>query len=127
MSTITILTPAKQQAFDSPPLFTNGKRVEFFMNNQEFSQAMKEDQEITIGCGQLMQNTIVLWNYLILSQQLLRCKTTAEKNNVLAIIQNGSILTWGHINMQGEYDFLTYLASNDPYFKLEAISTLKIS
>ena len=99
----------------------------FFANNQEFSQAMKEDQEIAIGCRRLMQNAIVLWNYLMLSQQLLQCKTIAEKNNVLAIIKNGSILTWGHINMQGEYDFLTYLASNEPYFDLTAIHQLAIA
>ena len=99
----------------------------FFANNQEFSQSMKEDQEIAIGCRRLMQNAIVLWNYLILSQQLLDCKNAIEKNSLLAIIKNGSILTWGHINMQGEYDFLIYLASNDPYFNLGAISMLKIS
>lgn len=98
----------------------------FFANNQEFSQAMKEDQEIAIGCRRLMQNAIVLWNYLILSQQLLDCKNPIEKNSLLALIKNGSILTWGHINMQGEYDFLMYFSKNDPYFNVEIIKELQV-
>tara|TARA_R110002124_G_scaffold281572_2_gene456026 strand:- start:2928 stop:3089 length:162 start_codon:yes stop_codon:yes gene_type:complete len=35
----------------------------FFANNQEF----REEQEIIIACKVLIQNAIILWNYLYLS------------------------------------------------------------
>ncbi len=57
-------------------------RAVFFGNNQEFEAETKDEQErgrpaVVAGCKQLIQNAIVLWNYLFLSEKL--AKTTARR------------------------------------------------
>lgn len=42
----------------------------FFANNQEFKQGDVGDQKIATACKVLIQNVILLWNYLYLSQLL---------------------------------------------------------
>jgi TnpA family transposase len=76
----------------------------FYANNQEFQVGTKEEQEIATACTVLIQNAIVLWNYLYLSQLLARATGPDERDDMLAAITQGSILTWQHVNMQGEYD-----------------------
>lgn len=41
-----------------------------FGNNQEIQYSSKEKQEMVVGCQRLIQNAIVLWNELYLSQKL---------------------------------------------------------
>ncbi len=98
----------------------------FFANNQEFTQSIKADQEVAVACKRLMQNAIVLWNYLTLSEKIAGCKTEAEKSSLASIIENGSILTWEHINMHGEYDFLLHAETNDHHFDMKVIRQLDI-
>jgi len=98
----------------------------FFANNQAFIQSAKEDQEIAVGCKRLMQNSIVLWNYLRLSQLLIECKDAKEKQALITIIKNGSIMIWAHINMYGEYDFIAYEACNDAFNMVEILQ-LKVA
>jgi TnpA family transposase len=50
----------------------------FFGQNQEFQVATKEEQERIILCRRLIQNVIVLWNYLYLSDLLAKTKSAAE-------------------------------------------------
>jgi TnpA family transposase len=49
----------------------------FFGNNQEFQVESKEEQEIIVNCRKLIQNAIVLWNYLYLTNLL-----NASTNNL---------------------------------------------
>lgn len=93
----------------------------FFDNNQEFKQSSREDQEIAMSCKILLQNAIVLWNYLTLSQLLITSEGPAKRTELLKIIQNGSIMSWAHINMLGEYDFRNKPASNQAIFDVEKI------
>ena len=100
----------------------------FFANNHEFSQTSKEDQEIAISCKRLIQNAMILWNYLFLSKLLAECKVPAEKDNIISIIINGSILTWSHYNLHGEYDFFKKSVNNDSFlFDLQKILELKVA
>jgi len=41
-------------------------------------------------------------------------------------IKRGSVIAWGHINMQGEYDF-TKNSTNDGQFDMEKILGLMIA
>lgn len=82
-------------------------RAVFFGDNQEFRAETKEEQEVVAGCKQLIQNGIVLWNYLYLSQKLTTMKDLVEISQYLETIKNSSIVSWQHINLQGEYDFLS--------------------
>ena len=77
----------------------------YYGNNQEFQQANKEEQLIVEGCKRLIENSIICWNYLYLSQMLYETKSEKEKKDLLNTIQSGSVVHWQHINLQGEYDF----------------------
>jgi TnpA family transposase len=52
----------------------------FFGNNQEFKMETKEEQEIAVGCRHLVQNAIVLWNYLFISEKLSEIKMRTRVN-----------------------------------------------
>lgn len=93
----------------------------FFDNNQEFKYGSKEEQEVAMNCKILLQNSIVLWNYLRLSQLLATTESASKRAEFLEIIKNGSIMTWAHINMLGEYDFRSKPASNESIFDIEKI------
>ena len=97
-------------------------------NNQEFSQTTKEEQEIATSCKRLIQNAMILWNYLFLSKLLAECNDPAEKDKIISIIINGSILTWSHYNMNGEYDFFEKSANDDSfYFDLDKLLEFQIA
>jgi TnpA family transposase len=98
----------------------------FFANNQEFKQGTKEEQEVSTACKVFIQNAIVLWNYLYLSQLVANAVNRHERRHIAELITKGSVITWRHINMQGEYDF-TKRAANSKYFDIEKILALKLA
>ncbi len=77
----------------------------FFGNNQEFEVESKDEQEIIVNCRRLIQNAIILWNYLYLTKLLMEEKNRNKQREMLNKILNGSIIIWQHINFYGEYDF----------------------
>ncbi len=97
----------------------------FFANNQEFQNGNREEQEISTACKVLIQNAIVLWNTLFLSQQLSNKSSADERNEMLKTITSGSLLSWQHVNLQGEYDFRR-TAANAGSFDMEKILALKL-
>lgn len=76
-----------------------------------------------VACKTLIQNAIVLWNYLYLSQLLANNSDLEERKNMLTAMLRGSVVAWHHINMQGEYDFTKH-AANDSMFNMERILSL---
>ena len=97
----------------------------FYANNQVFQQGSPKDMLVATACKVLIQNAIVLWNYLYLSQYLLT-KSGTEKKRILEGIRNGSMMCWLHVNLQGEFDFRK-LAANQPMFDIGKILKLKIA
>ncbi len=87
---------------------------------------MHAPAEIATACKVLIQNAIVLWNNLYLSQQLSNTNNTEEKDEMLKAITSGSLLTWQHVNMQGEYDFRR-AAANDEAFDMGKILALRLA
>ncbi|MEZ6099367.1 MAG: Tn3 family transposase [Pirellulaceae bacterium] len=73
--------------------------------SEEFLQGEKVEQEIAEGCRRLIKNSVVCWNYLYLSQLLADEDDPKQRAQLLAAIKNGSVVTWQHINLHGEYDF----------------------
>ena len=76
-----------------------------FGHSHEFIQSEKEDQEIAEACRRLIKNAIVCWNYLYLSRELATEKNDDRRVPLLEAIRNGSVATWAHFNMHGEFDF----------------------
>lgn len=99
----------------------------FYGNNQEFQQATKNEQLIADGCKRLIENAIICWNYLYLSQMLVDTQTESEKKNLLAVIKNGSVVAWQHINLQGEYDFSEETLKNSIEFRLPELLKLQMA
>lgn len=85
-----------------------------------------EEQNLAVACKVLIQNSIVLWNYLYLSEIITNCKDEEEQKEALSMIKEGSILCWGHINLHGEFNFKN-MASNDHSFNLTKILNLKFN
>jgi TnpA family transposase len=77
----------------------------FFGNNSEFQVADRDEQNIANNCKRLIQNAIILWNYLYLTKKIQDSKTDDEKQEIIKALQNSSIVHWSHINFYGEYDF----------------------
>lgn len=76
-----------------------------FGNNHEFLQGEKTEQEIAESCRRLIKNSIVCWNYLYLSQRILNESDEERRQDLITSIRRGSVVTWKHINLHGEYDF----------------------
>ena len=80
-------------------------RAVSFGNNQEFLYGEKVEQEIAEGCQRLIKNAIICWNYLYLTQKIAEADSEERRQELLLAVRNGSVGTWHHINLHGEYDF----------------------
>lgn len=98
----------------------------FFDNDQAFQEGGRDDQELVNGCKLLLQNAIILWNYLYLSELVVNTPSRKERSVLLDSIRGGSVITWKHINLRGQYDFRRK-AANDPMFDFGRIKALTIS
>lgn len=98
----------------------------FFDNDQAFQVGTKEEQEIATTCKVLIQNAIVLWNYLYLSALIMKTQDEEERHELINSITKGSVITWRHVNLRGKYDF-TKKAANDGMFDFTKIKSFKIS
>jgi TnpA family transposase len=94
--------------------------------NQEFLQATKEEQEKAEACKRLIQNAIILWNYLYLSKRLMEEKDRSRRRELLKIIRSGSVVTWAHVHLQGEYDFSTEKMRDSVGFDFSQILAFKL-
>ena len=97
----------------------------FYANNSEFKVGTKEEQEIAMACKALIQNSIVLWNYLYLSQLLADCADDNEREEMCTKIKQGSILSWEYVNFHGEFNFKRKITEDIP-FDLKKIMALKL-
>jgi TnpA family transposase len=76
----------------------------FFGNNQEFKVGSKEEQRLAVSCRNLIQNSVVLWNYLTLTKSL-SIVNTKTQNEIIHSLNSTNLITWQHVNIHGEYDF----------------------
>ena len=103
-----------------------GKAV-FYGRNQEFQQSTKEEQLIADGCKRLVENAIICWNYLYLSKRIYDTKSEDEKINIIKNIRNSSVVAWGHINLQGEFDFSEEILENSIKFELPHLLEVNVN
>jgi len=101
-----------------------GKAISFD-NNHEMLYGSKEEQDIAINSQRLIQNSIVLWNELYLSQKIVSTEDLLIRAQIIETVCNGSTQSWGHLNFNGEYDFRDgYLSDN--VFELDKILSLQL-
>jgi TnpA family transposase len=92
--------------------------------DQNILEPLKEDQEIAVMCKTIIQNIIILWNYIELTKIIMH-SDEEEREHILESITNASILTWQHVNLHGTYDFSNLLSSNDSEYSLEDVINFK--
>ncbi len=97
-----------------------------FGHNQEFIHSEKEEQEIAESCRRLIKNAIICWNYLYLSQKLYEAETDERKTEIRNAIRDGSVVTWQHVNLHGEYDFSDEKLQDSIGLDLTKIEGLKV-
>ena len=96
----------------------------FWDRGKQFQVGAKEEQDKYNLCKTIIQNAIIYWNYLFLSDRLLSTGNPQDKADMVDSIKKGSVLAWKHINFTGEYDF-TKPASKDYQFNIKKIKKLK--
>jgi len=74
----------------------------------------------------LIENMVICWNYLYLTQKLTELNTENEKQELLETFKNSSIITWQHINFHGEYDFSEEKTRDSIGFNLPKILSWKL-
>lgn len=94
--------------------------------SESMTEISKEDQEIFALCQTIIQNIIILWNYVALTKIIMR-SDAKTKDGLIKDITTASILTWGHVNLYGTYDFSNLPAANDSDFDYEDIVNYKIA
>ncbi|MEW8287035.1 MAG: Tn3 family transposase [Candidatus Thiodiazotropha endolucinida] len=87
----------------------------------EYTQTLKEDQEIAETCKRLLKNVIVCWNFMYLSKKLSETRTDAEYALLLRKIKASSMHTWGHFVFHGEYDFSDNSLTDSQGFDLKRL------
>lgn len=102
-------------------------RAVFFAHNQEIEYETIEEQNIAMLCKQLIQNSILFWNYTLLTKVLMNIEDEEEKYNLLKVIKNGTVMTWKHINFYGEYDFSNIEGGSVNLFDYNEIQKFKLS
>lgn len=97
----------------------------FFGGNQVFGVATKEEQEKIIHARRLIQNAIILWNYLYLSELLSRTSEQPQLELTLDAVRNGTAIVWHHVNLQGEYDVEELMSGSESRFDWSYLSGLR--
>jgi TnpA family transposase len=77
----------------------------FFGRKGQLHVGTPEEMQCVMTCKTLLKNTIILWNYLFLSDYCCSSESNEEKQQIVESISSGSVISWRHINMHGVYDF----------------------
>ena len=80
----------------------------FFGNSSEFTVATVEEQNIANNSKRLIQNAIILWNYMYITKKLQQAPNQNEKDEILKALKNSSMIIYFHVNLYGIYDFQSY-------------------
>ena len=68
--------------------------------------ATKEEQKRIVLCRNIIQNAIVLQNYLYVSDLPSKVEQQEEIEEIILTVRNSTALKWKHINFIGEYDLI---------------------
>lgn len=97
----------------------------FWDRGKQFHVGTRDEQEKYTLCKTIIQNAIIFWNYLFLTDRLISCKDPQDRQDMVESIMRGSVLAWRHINFSGEYDF-TKPASKHYQFNYAKLKKFKV-
>ena len=115
-----------QKQLNRVELSNKFKGAVFWDRGKQFQVGTQEEQEKYNLCKTIIQNAIIYWNYLFLSDRLMSTGNLQDQADMIDSIRKGSVLAWKHINFTGEYDF-SAKASKDYQFNVKKIQSLEIS
>ena len=72
-------------------------------------------------------HSIIVWNYLFLSDQISQMPKQSEVEELLVALRNGTMVHWEHVNLHGIYDFTKLGMKKNPKFDMTKISQLKFA
>lgn len=75
------------------------------IGRQEYTQVLKEDQEIAETCKRLLKNVVVCWNMMYLSNKIASAGSAGERSALIKKIKSSSMIAWEHFIFHGEFDF----------------------
>ena len=62
---------------------------------------------------------------MFLSNLIMETENQEQRKQIIDCIGHGSVITWKHVNLRGEYNF-TRKAANEAQFDYKKIRTLRI-
>jgi hypothetical protein len=99
----------------------------FFDHSHEFMVGTKEEQDTASACKRLIQNAIICWNYMYMSQMIVDSKDAEERKRLIEIMRMKMAIAWRHINFLGEYDFTSKVKTKTVTFDTAKIRALRVS
>jgi len=99
----------------------------FFGSNQESRYSETEDQILAVNCRVLIENAVICWNYLYLIKLFSEIKDSSKRKDFIKTVRNSSIVTWQHVNSQGEYDFSDEMLKNAIKFYLPELLEVAVA
>jgi hypothetical protein len=87
----------------------------FWARKHQFHVGTQEEQEKYTLCRTIIQNAVILWNYLALSAQYVALGDAKAKQDMATTIAQGSVLTWRYVNFTGEYEFTKPPRGRQPF------------
>ena len=97
----------------------------FHGQNRQFRYAGKEEQQVADARKRLVQNVIVCWNLLYLSQQHFIAPPVERQVLADAIARMPPAVSWQHINWQGEFGLSDEALTDALRFDLGALLTVE--
>jgi len=67
-----------------------------------------------------------LFSFTHLSKRIMDEKGKLQRRELHKIIQSGSVVTWAHVHLQGEYDFSAEKMRDSVGFNISQSSTFKL-
>lgn len=100
-------------------------RAVFYGHSGEIRYASRQEQLLSDACKRLLQNTIICWNYLYLTQVVAKA-SPKERPALLQAISRSSPVSWEYINLQGEFDFSEDSLKDSVTFNLSELLAVEV-
>jgi hypothetical protein len=98
----------------------------FAIGRHDYTQTLKEDQELAECCKRILKNVVVCWNFMYVSQKLARAVNPIQRSAILQKVRVSSLLTWEHFILHGEFDFSDARLQDSQKFDFDSVMDPKI-